>query len=57
MIEIIERLGEMGPLTVIIIIALVVLLIPLAINGWKEFIDSLGYTTKKGLKEKNKMKK
>ena len=52
MIEIIERLGEMGPLTVIIIIALVVLLIPLAINGWKEFIDSLGYTTKKGLKEK-----
>lgn len=52
MVEIIEKLGELGPLTVIIIIALVIALVPLAISGWKEFIDSLGYTTKKGLKEK-----
>lgn len=54
MIDTIKQLDELGWVTVIIIIALVIILIPQIKDSWDRLLNSLGYETKKSIREKEK---
>ena len=49
MLESIDRAGAIGWVTIITVIALVIFLIPNAIEGWNRFLKSLGLVKKKSL--------
>lgn len=54
MVDTIKQLDELGWVTIIIIIALVIILIPQIKDSWDRFISALGYDTKKSIKEREK---
>ena len=56
MLDLIDRAGAIGWGTVLVVIALVILLVPIAIEGWNRFLKSLGLIQKKTLQEKQREK-
>lgn len=56
MLESIDRAGAIGWVTIITVIALVIFLIPNAIEGWNRFLKSLGLVKKKSLQEAQREK-
>ena len=57
MLELIDRAGAVGWGTVLVAIALVILLVPMAIEGWNRLLKSLGLVKKKSLQEAQREKK
>ncbi len=55
MLDLIDRAGAIGWGTVLVVIALV-MLVPIAIEGWNRFLKSLGLIQKKTLQEKQREK-
>lgn len=51
MIEIFKQLTEMGWATVVLTVILIVLFTPAAIKAWKEFWETLGFTSTKEIHE------
>lgn len=51
MLELLDRASAIGWGTIIAVIALAILLIPLAVEGWNRFLKSLGLVKKKSLQE------
>ena len=56
MLELIDRAGAVGWGTVLVAIALVILLVPIAIEGWNRLLKSLGLVKKKSLQEAQREK-
>lgn len=56
MLELIDRAGAVGWGTVLVAIALVILLVPMAIEGWNRLLKSLGLVKKKSLQEAQREK-
>lgn len=56
MLELIDRAGAVGWGTVLVTIALVILLVPMAIEGWNRLLKSLGLVKKKSLQEAQREK-
>lgn len=56
MLESIDKAGAIGWGTIITVIALVIFLIPNAIEGWNRFLKSLGLVKKKSLQEAQREK-
>ncbi len=56
MLELIDRVGAVGWGTVLVAIALVILLVPMAIEGWNRLLKSLGLVKKKSLQEAQREK-
>ena len=56
MLELIDRAGAVGWGTVLAVIALVILLVPMAIEGWNRLLKSLGLVKKKSLQEAQREK-
>lgn len=56
MLELLDRASAIGWGTVIAVIALAILLIPLAVEGWNRFLKSLGLVKKKSLQEAQREK-
>ena len=56
MLELIDRAGAVGWGTVLAVIVLVVLLIPMAIDSWNRFLNSLGLVKQKSLQEAQRAK-
>ena len=57
MLELIDRAGAVGWGTVLVAIALVILLVPMAIESWNRLLKSLGLVKKKSLQEAQREKK
>lgn len=49
--KIIQQLVDLGPVSVIMVIVLVITLVPLAIESWKKLLKSLGLITKQSVEE------
>ena len=56
MLELLDRASAIGWGTIIAVIALAILLIPLAVEGWNRFLKSLGLVKKKSLQEAQREK-
>mgnify|MGYP001853336981 FL=1 len=56
MLELIDRAGAVGWGTVLVAIALVILLVPMAIESWNRLLKSLGLVKKKSLQEAQREK-
>ena len=56
MLELIDRAGAVGWGTVLVAIALVILLVPVAIENWNRFLERLGLVKKKSLQEAQREK-
>ena len=56
MLELIDRAGAVGWGTVLVAIVLVILLVPMAIEGWNRLLKSLGLVKKKSLQEAQREK-
>ena len=56
MLELIDRAGAVGLGTVLVAIALVILLVPMAIESWNRLLKSLGLVKKKSLQEAQREK-
>ena len=56
MLELLDRASAIGWGTIIAVIALAILLVPLAIEGWNRFLKSLGLVKKKSLQEAQREK-
>ena len=56
MLELIDRAGAVGWGTVLVAIALVILLVPISIEGWNRLLKSLGLVKKKSLQEAQREK-
>lgn len=54
MVSILEKLNDIGPFTIVLVIALVVILIPLLVESWEKLLSALGLETKKSIKQKEK---
>ena len=56
MLELIDKAGAVGWGTVLVAIALVILLVPMAIESWNRLLKSLGLVKKKSLQEAQREK-
>ena len=56
MLELIDRAGAVGWGTVLVAIALVILLVPMAIESWNRLLKSLGLVKKRSLQEAQREK-
>ncbi len=56
MVSALEELFKFNPLTIILIVVLIIALVPQVVDGWNRFINTLGYKTKRSIREEEKAK-
>lgn len=56
MLELIEKAEEIGWGMIVLVIAITILLVPVAVESWNKFLDALGLVKKKNLFRKQREK-
>ena len=56
MLELIEKAEEIGWGMIVLVIAITILLVPVAVESWNKFLDALGLVKKKNLFQKLRKK-